>query len=217
MPLTFQLLGENVRGQKILDLGCGDGGYTRELARRGATVIGLDGSERLVEVARQRAMANGLDIRFVRANASHLEEISSGAFDLVLATMSLMDVEDYEGAIAEAHRVLRHGGGLFMSISHPCFTLARWTRNDASGATFFAVDRYFDRISWEDRITSKFARPVIRRHRPLEDYMGAPLKMGFVLRDFREPSASDQDVKKSTRFWKLKRIPYFLFMRWTKP
>src|SRR5438876_2904715 len=86
MPLTFQLLGENVRGQKILDLGCGDGGYTRELARRGATVIGLDGSERLVEVARQRAMANGLDIRFVRANASHLEEISSGAFDLVLAT-----------------------------------------------------------------------------------------------------------------------------------
>lgn len=115
--------------------------------------------------------------------------------------------------------MLRHGGDLLMSISHPCFTapVSHWVGNEASEDTFFAVDRYFDRIAWEDRITPRFARAVIRRHRPLEDYLGAPVKVGYVLSAFREPCAMEDDLKKSKRFWKLKRIPYFLFMRWTKP
>jgi len=217
MPLTLRMLGD-VRGRDILDLGCGDGGYARELARGGAAVVGVDGSERLIELARQRALAANLDLKFVCANASHMSEISSNAFDLVLASMSLMDVEDYVGAIAETRRVLQHGGELFMSITHPCFMapVSGWMKDNTGRAKFFAVDQYFERCAWEDRMTPKFSHPVIRRHRPLEDYMAAPLNAGFVLREFHEPSASDDDLKKSARFWKLKRIPYFLFMRWTK-
>src|SRR5262245_43656181 len=98
MPRMFALLGD-VRGTAILDLGCGEGGYARELACRGARVTGADGSQRLVEVARQRARRENLDIPFVCANANALSEISAGAFDIVVAAMSLMDVEDYDGAI----------------------------------------------------------------------------------------------------------------------
>jgi hypothetical protein len=139
-------------------------------------------------------------------------------FDLVMASMSLMDVEDYCGAIREINRVLRLGGELVMSITHPCFSapISEWVRDTDGELRYFAVDRYFDRVVWEEKITPAFQALVLRRHRPLEDYMGAPLSCGFVLRQFQEPSATDFELTQSRRFRKLLRIPYFLFMRWQK-
>jgi len=218
LPRMLEMLGD-VRARRVLDLGCGEGGYSRALARRGAQVTGVDGSARLVEVARDRAKAEGLNIPYLCANASALEGITTASFDLVLAAMSLMDVEDYAGAVREAHRVLISGGELLMSITHSCFSapVSEWVRDGAGRPRFFAVDRYFERTAWEDLITPAFRSPVIRRHRPLEDYVAAPLNVGFVLREFREPSATEEDLKKSARFAYLTRIPYFLHMRWQKP
>lgn len=218
LPLTLRMLGD-VRTRRVLDLGCGEGGYARELARRGAHVVGVDGSARLVEVARQRALAETLEIDFICANASALDEIAPAAFDLILASMSLMDVEDYPGAVREVHRVLISGGELLMSITHPCFSapMSEWVKDAAGHRTFFAVDRYFERTAWDDLITRAFRVPVIRRHRPLEDYVAALLQAGLVLREFHEPSVTEKDLKSSPRFERLRRIPYFLFMRWQKP
>jgi len=216
MPRMLAMLGD-VRGKALLDLGCGEGGYARELSRRGARVIGVDGSERLVAVARQRAQNEALDVPFVHANASALDGIESGAFDAVVASVSLMDVEDYDGAIREVHRVLRAGGELVMSITHPCFSapISEWVR-DAGELRFFAVDRYFERTAWEEMMTPAFRAPVVRRHRPLEDYMAAPLGRGFILRTFIEPSVTEDELRRSHRFRKLARIPYFLFLRWQR-
>src|SRR5207244_1949223 len=140
MPRMLALLGD-VRGKAILDLGCGEGGYARELARRGARVTGVDGSERLVEDGREPARDEGAELRF------------------------------------------------------------------------FKVDRYFERTAWDDAITPAFRAPVLRRHRPLEDYMAAPLECGFILRAFFEPSVTEEELARSHRFRKLARIPYFLFLR----
>lgn len=218
LPLTLQMLGE-VRARRVLDLGCGEGGYSRELARRGAQVVGVDGSARLVQVARERAAAEGLAVDYRCANAKALEGIALASFDLVLASMSLMDVEDYPGAVREAHRVLISGGELLLSLTHPCFSapVSEWVRDPAGRPRYFAVDRYFERTAWDSRIAPAVRAPVMRRHRPLEDYVGALLQAGFVLREFREPSVTEEDLKKSARFQYLTRIPYFLFMRWLKP
>jgi 2-polyprenyl-3-methyl-5-hydroxy-6-metoxy-1,4-benzoquinol methylase len=218
MPRTLALLGD-VRGRRILDLGCGEGGYARELAQRGAEVVGVDGSERLIEVARRRAQAAGLNVAFIQANANGLHAIGPESFDLVLAAMSLMDVEDYEGAIREVRRSLRGGGELFMSITHPCFSapVSEWIREPDGMLRAFMVDRYFERTAWESKIAAHFKNTVLRRHRPLEDYMRAPIGEGLILRDFQEPSVTAEELKCSHRFRKLLRIPYFLFMRWQKP
>jgi ubiquinone/menaquinone biosynthesis C-methylase UbiE len=218
MPRMLALLGD-VRGRTILDLGCGEGGYTRELARRGARVLGVDGSARLIEVARARASAAGLSgVRFMRANAAALRDVATSSIDTVVAAMSLMDVENYGGAIGEAHRVLVEGGSLTMSITHPCFSapVGAWVRDEANGLQHFAVDRYLDRAAWDSFITESFRTPVVRRHRPLEDYLRAPIAAGFRLREFFEPAATEQEQAKSRRFAKLSRIPYFIFMRWQK-
>jgi ubiquinone/menaquinone biosynthesis C-methylase UbiE len=217
MPRMLAMLGD-VSGRTILDLGCGEGGYARELAARGARVTGVDGSARLVGVARDRSRDARVDVRFVCANANALDGLESESFDLVIAAMSLMDVEDYAGAIREAHRVLRRGGELVMSITHPCFSapVSEWIRTGDRDLQHFAVDRYFERTAWPSFITPRFREPVLRRHRTLEDYMAAPIESGLVLREFREPSATGEELAKSPRFRKLTRIPYFLFLRWKK-
>src|SRR5215216_4537317 len=106
VPHTFALLGE-VAAKKVLDVGCGEGGYTRMLASKGACVTGIDGSARLIEIAKQRAEKENLDIVYKVRNANSLYDLKEESFDIALAAMSLMDVEDYRGAIAEIHRVLR--------------------------------------------------------------------------------------------------------------
>src|SRR5437899_12772419 len=107
----------NVRAKAVLDLGCGEGGYSRELARRGAIVTAVDCSARLVDVASQRALAENLEVRYLCNNANRLEGIATESVDLVLASMSLMDVEDYLGSIRESYRVLSSGCVLLMSIT----------------------------------------------------------------------------------------------------
>lgn len=217
IPKTLELLGE-VGGRRVLDLGCGEGGYSRILARRGATVTGLDGSPRLVDVARKRAESEKLSIEYLARNANSMAGIESGGFDLVLATMSLMDVEDYEGSVAEIHRALRLGGQLVMSIAHPCFSppIGGWRRDSEGNLTHFGVDRYFDRGPWEAPIAAKFDKPVVQRHRPLQDFINPLVGSGFALNGFYEPVPTDEQVAKSPRFPRLRRIPFFLFMIWTK-
>jgi 2-polyprenyl-3-methyl-5-hydroxy-6-metoxy-1,4-benzoquinol methylase/8-oxo-dGTP pyrophosphatase MutT (NUDIX family) len=218
MPRMFQML-DDIRGRRVLDLGCGEGGYSRELARRGAQVTGIDGSSRLIEVARERSIAETLDIHYECTNANALDNIVAASFDIVVASMSLMDVEDYAGSIREVHRVLVPGGELVMSITHPCFSapVAEWIHDATGTPRAFSVDRYFERTVWDSLIARTFSAPVLRRHRPLEDFMNEPLQAGFELREFREPSATADDLRKSIRFTHLTRIPYFLFLRWKKP
>ncbi len=217
MPKMLEMIGE-VRSRKVLDLGCGEGTYSRELSRRGAKVTGIDGSARLIEVAKERADGEERRVEYICANASAMDEIAPTSFDLVMAAMSLMNVEDYAGAVRECHRVLKSGGELAMSITHPCFSapVSGWMPGDSGKMQHYAVDRYFERAAWEDRITPAFRLPTIRRHRPLEDYVGALLQTGFVLREFKEPQATEEDIRKSARFEHMTRVPYFLFMRWQK-
>ena len=100
------------------------GAYSRELARRGARVTGVDGSGTLIAAARKRAAAAGLDIDHQQANASALDRFASGSFDLIVASMVLMNVEDYAGAIREAYRVLAPGGAIAHEHHPPLFLRA---------------------------------------------------------------------------------------------
>ena len=109
LEYAYALLGD-VRGRTVLDFGCGSGENLLLLARRGAIPIGVDISESLLDLARQRLAANGLAgrARFVVGSAHDLP-ITANSVDIVLGIAVLHHL-DLAASAREVHRVLKPGG-----------------------------------------------------------------------------------------------------------
>jgi SAM-dependent methyltransferase len=90
-------------GERILDLGCGDGKLTQRIAANGATVVGVDTSAEMVDAARS------LGIVVMEASAESLP-FSDHAFDAVFSNATLHWVRDHNAMMAEVRRVLKPGG-----------------------------------------------------------------------------------------------------------
>ena len=100
-----------IMGLKGLDIGCGEAGNTRVLARKGATMFGIDLAPRFIRHAREAEQHTPLDIEFHLADCKELP-FAQASFDFAVAFMSLMDVGDLDRALNEAYRVLKPGGFL---------------------------------------------------------------------------------------------------------
>ena len=102
-------------GMEILDIGCGTGNLSLELARLGARVTGVDISELMLAIARQKALREKLDVKFYKADVHDLP-FDDETFDAVVSLSALEFVSDLSEALKEAYRVLKHGGRLVIGI-----------------------------------------------------------------------------------------------------
>src|SRR5438876_4859616 len=115
---------------RVLDAACGTGDLAIAAARTGATVTGLDFSERMLERAQRKAP----DIDWVRGDMLALP-FADQSFDSATVGFGVRNVADLELALAELHRVLRPGGRLgILEITRP------------SGRLRFFYSLWFDRI-----------------------------------------------------------------------
>ena len=108
--LIFKLVGE-IAGYRVLDIGCGDGDLAVKLGRRGATVVGLDASQAMLDATRMRASEKHTDVALCLGLAESLP-FADQSFDIVVAVTILCFVAEAEQTFAEIGRVLRPGGRL---------------------------------------------------------------------------------------------------------
>lgn len=212
MPYMLNLLGD-VRGKKILDLGCGEGGYSRELAKRNADLVAIDCSEESIAYSKEQAEINGLSIQHYIRNSNNLYGIDDNSFDIVLCSMMLMDCEDFDGTIKEVVRVLKPSGKFFASVLHPCFNGNHEHGIGRQGQGInreVVVKNYFQPSKWEAPLP-KGTTPVLWRHRTIEDYVKTFIKNGLTIVDLNEPRPTDEQAKISTAIAWLQKIPLFLF------
>jgi SAM-dependent methyltransferase len=104
----------------LLDAGCGDGRYLAALAGlpvRPARVVGVDISERILEVARRAVDAAGIEAELLRGNLEALP-VEDAAFDLVLCVQVVEHLLDAAAGLRELARVLAPGGTLIVSTDH---------------------------------------------------------------------------------------------------
>jgi SAM-dependent methyltransferase len=119
-------------GAHVLDLACGTGNLAIPLARRGMHVTGVDIAANLLEQARERAAAEGLDITFEEGDAEQLSYPDS-TFDGVVTMFGAMFAPQPERVVTECARVLKPGGLLAM---------ANWTPGGFAGRMFQVTARH---------------------------------------------------------------------------
>lgn len=183
----LELLGSPA-GMQILDIGCGHGRITRELARRGAGLTGIDISGALIGLARQAEQAEPLGIRYVHADVTSPGWLNAAFYDAVTCNFALSDIDDLDGAAAAASSALRPGGHFVFSILHPCFPGA----SDVA-ASWPSAGRYYDEGRWvADDALSGLRRKVGASHRMLSTYLNVLRQHGLWLDRLAEPIPQPQ-------------------------
>ena len=218
-PATFRLIG-NIREKRVLDLACGEGHNTRILAKKAATVTGVDFSEKMIETAREKEAEENLGITYIASDAADLKDLPSNSFDLVTCFMSMQDIEHLEDAVSEVARVLKNDGRFIFSIPHPCFeqivkdTKGWGWRNKSAARTQEETElekgEYFNNVKYEihwtmERLTQPFK--TISFHRTLTDYSQALFQNGFHISRLLEPKPTKEGVSKHPPLEKVLKTP----------
>lgn len=181
--LTLLALLGPVAGRRVLDVACGHGRITRELARRGADVVGVDISGSLISKARETEQDEPLGIRYIHADITAPDALDGGEFDAATCNFGLSDIDDLDAAVTAISEALRPRGCFVFSILHPCFAGGK----DISGS-WPATGSYYDERHW----TAQDAHSTLRRqvganHRMLSTYLSTLRRHGLWLDQLAEP------------------------------
>jgi 2-polyprenyl-3-methyl-5-hydroxy-6-metoxy-1,4-benzoquinol methylase len=214
-PALMRACGD-VRGLRVLDLGCGQGYFTRMLARAGATVTGIDISGRQVEKALLYERAEPLGIQYLKLDATRANEHwAVGSFDLVTACMVLGDTADPTMALKAAHSVLKPGGRCVFSDVHPVMdaTVRGWERDESGHKTMFKFRGYFDSgpalCHWTmARLNRYWTTPISRL--TIEGWTEATERAGFLVRRIYEPRPTLEDVERWPEIEDCRDFPSFI-------
>ncbi|SDH02943.1 class I SAM-dependent methyltransferase [Nonomuraea jiangxiensis] len=204
----LDLLGP-VAGRRVLEIACGHGRIARELARRGADVVGADISAALLGKAEAAEREIPLGIRYVHADVSLPDSRDGSRFDAVVCSFGLSDIDDLDGAVAGAAGALRAGGVFVCSILHPCFPGGR----EVSGS-WPGDGRYHAEGWWRaDGELSTLRRQVGANHRTLSTYVNTLRRHGLWVDGLAEPEPAREWADRRPD---AARFPVFLVMRCVK-
>jgi len=219
----------DVQGLSGLDIGCGEGHNTRQVAKLGAHMTGIDIAETFIQHAQKMENQEPLGIQYHTASAVELP-FQDNNFGFAMATMSLMDIPETNKVLAEALRVLHPGGFLQFSILHPCFdTPHRRNLRDENGVTYaIEVGDYFTNQNGEiyeglfgatpQEYKEKYPNFKIPRfHKTLSQWLNLLIEAGFMLERVEEPRPTDETVRACPDLQDAQVVSYFLHIRVRKP
>jgi ubiquinone/menaquinone biosynthesis C-methylase UbiE len=178
-----------VDGLDVLDVACGHGRITRELARRGAHPLGVDVSTAMLAKAEAAELQQPLGARYLLADVScACPDLADRLFDLAVCSFGLSDIDDLDGALQTVARTLRPAGRFAFSILHPCFPGAA----EVSGS-WPTTGSYYDERWWAaDAALSTLRRQVGANHRMLSTYVNALRRHGLWIDAVAEPQPDRQ-------------------------
>ena len=200
-PAILRLAGD-LRGRRVLELGCAAGLLTEQLAEAGADVLAVDREPEMVAHATRR-LAGRADI--VVANLEEpFDDLHTGSIDAVVASLVLHYLEDWSPLLAELHRLLVPGGVLVFSVHHP---ITGWNLSECTD--YHRTEPVNEQWDWDgQRVTATMFR------RPVSAIFGQLRDAGFAVDVVDEPLPQDLPATTDARMRvALTTTPVFLFVR----
>lgn len=204
-PATERLL-ELHAGDKVLDIACGNGNFSRHLAQHGAKVVAFDYSPTMIARAKERAKEYASQISFHVLDATNYEQMltlrTDAPFDKAVANMALMDIADISPLLRALHSLIKPQGHFVFSISHPCFQTPHMrsiVEKEDIGTEFrvrhgILTFQYLTPLAHEGLALPRQPVPHIYYHRPLSILFGISLESGFVIDGLLEPAYSAEQT-----------------------
>ncbi len=204
-PIMTELVG-SVEGLDVLDIGCGNASYGRELLEKGCkSYLGIEGSRKMIEAAKTTLAGTKGRAIYTRVEAWHYP---LNSFDLIVSRLVLHYLEDIDTAFSQFFEALKPNGRLVFSVEHPVIT-SHNSLLSGERRTNWTVDNYFATgrrtVSWLDS-------EVFKYHRTVEDYFLGLQKAGFLVESLRESRPDKTNFSSQTEYERRIRIPLFLFL-----
>jgi 2-polyprenyl-3-methyl-5-hydroxy-6-metoxy-1,4-benzoquinol methylase len=193
-------------GLRVLDVACGEGRLARELARRGAKVVGIDISSAQLELARAAETEEPLGVEYFEADVTSPGVLGDDRFGLVTCHFGLSDIDDLSAAIANVARLLKPGAPFLFSIVHPCFP--GW--GDDAPSSWPPGESYFSERWWRAQNTGLRGK-VGSTHRMLATYLNTLIDNGLTIDRVLEPRPDPDWVRRKKPSEDL--VPVFLVVR----
>lgn len=181
-PATLSLL-PPVKDKQVLDAGCGPGVYSEWLVKHGATVLAIDVSPKMVELARKR-LGNKVEIRQADLGKP-LDFLEDKTFDIVLSPLVLDYVKDWHSLFTEFARILKRAGLFIFSVEHP-FPKMWPTEERVRPPTHYWTTELIE-VEWTGVgvVVPSYRRPLQAMITPLN-------AAGFVVERIIEPLPTDE-------------------------
>ncbi len=217
MPGVFRLL-EADKKDRVLDLACGQGVFSRYLSRQGIRVEGLDSSLELVKHARSRS---GPSIPYHVGDAGDAENFAADSFDGIACLMAIQNIEKMDLLFKSASRWLKPGKYFVVVMTHPCYRIPRqshWGWDDEKKLEYRRVDHYLTETA-VPILTPPFADSksfTLTYHRPLQSYVSALVQAGFCVDAMEEWISNKNSLpgkRSKAENRARKEIPLFLALR----
>ncbi|MGD6796002.1 class I SAM-dependent methyltransferase [Metabacillus indicus] len=203
-PIIHELIGD-IQDKCILDLGCGDARFGKELLLRGAKqYTGLEGSEQMAEAARFNLIGQ---YGTVICETIEAHPFPKETFDLVTSRFVLHYISDIRNLFQDIHQTLKENGTFVFSVQHPLTTSAFVSKQHGDKRGSWLVDDYF--LEGE-RKEPWINQTVIKYHRTIEHYFSALRQAGFTVLDLREGTPKRDHFSSEEDFLRRQRIPVVL-------
>jgi SAM-dependent methyltransferase len=199
----------DLRGLRVVDLGCGFGWFCRFAREQGAAqVLGLDVSQKML--ARAMATTSDAAITYARADMERLD-LPAASFDLAYSSLVLHYIVDLAGLMANLRGALVAGAQLIFSVEHPIYTAPAhpgWSV-DADGRRTWPVDGYLVEGA---RRTDWLAPGVIKHHRTIGTYLNLLIGLGFTVSHVEEWGPTSEQIAARPALADERQRPMFLLV-----
>lgn len=227
-PATEKLL-ELRSGQVVLDIACGNGAFSRRMAKMGVQVVALDFSRTFLQRARDRTVEHAHSIRYLHIDATDEQQLLAlgrERFDSAVCNMGLMDMSTITPLMSALSQLLKPEGCFVFSVLHPCFNSSDGfakvlEEEDREGELHLLraikIWRYISPSVAKGLGLAGQPVPQYYFHRPLSQLLHEGFQTGFLVDGLEEPVFDAPGEQDESLSWaSFREIPPVIIIRMRK-